>query len=241
LRPSLFHIAKQNRTFEDVVLQIEQRILEGSLEVGEQLPSERRLRTVFQVGRGTLREALRTLEQKGLITIKTGVKGGAFVSAIDTRQVGESLEFLLRHLKVSLQELAEFREHAEGIVTAMATKKATKEDLHQLQIFVESMGTYLDMGTWAEVRTEDIKFHIHLAKIAGNRIFESVLRTVYMNLDHYYTQYLPKNKRISQNTYDELRKIFLAIKGRKPKLARTLAEQHVKRSIQRMMVSEKHA
>jgi len=72
----MFKQAKQNRAFEDVIFQIQDAILQGSLKVGDKLPSERQLREIFKVSRGTLREALRAMEQKGLITIKTGVQGG---------------------------------------------------------------------------------------------------------------------------------------------------------------------
>ncbi len=72
----MFQKAKQNRIFQDVVDQIQEAILQGRLKAGNKLPSERELQEIFQTSRGTLREALRVLEQKGLITIKTGVSGG---------------------------------------------------------------------------------------------------------------------------------------------------------------------
>ncbi|MBN2123894.1 MAG: FadR family transcriptional regulator, partial [Deltaproteobacteria bacterium] len=116
----MFRKAKQNRIFEDVVEQIQEAVLEGRLEPGSKLPSERDLREMFNTSRGTLREALRVLEQKGLISIKTGVTGGAVVNALTTSKVSESLDLLIRYQKVSLSDLAEFREGVEGIVAGLA-------------------------------------------------------------------------------------------------------------------------
>lgn len=96
----MFKHASQNRTFENVIFQIQESILEGKLKQGEKLPSERNLREIFKVSRGTLMEALRALEQKKLIEIKTGVNGGAFVRQVDTLQISESLDLLLRYQKI---------------------------------------------------------------------------------------------------------------------------------------------
>ena len=87
----IFREAKQNRTFEDVISQIQESILQGKLKAGDKLPSERNLREIFKVSRGTLRESLRALEQKRLIQIKTGVNGGAFICEANTHQISESL------------------------------------------------------------------------------------------------------------------------------------------------------
>ena len=73
----MFKKAKQTRVFQDVVEQVQDAILNGKLKPGSKLPPERALKDMFNTSRGTLREALRVLEQKGLIDIKLGVAGGA--------------------------------------------------------------------------------------------------------------------------------------------------------------------
>ena len=118
----MFQTAKQTKVFQDVVEQIQEAILDGRLEAGDTLPAERELKQLFNISRGTLREALRVLEQKGLIQIKLGVGGGSVVKAVDTDQISESLGLLIRSQKVSLNHLAEFREDVEGIVAANAAR-----------------------------------------------------------------------------------------------------------------------
>lgn len=233
---AIFKKAKQNRAFEDVVSQIQEAILEGRLKPGERLPSERKLRETFQISRGTLREALRTLEQKKLIQIRTGVRGGAIVCPVNTQPVSESLDLLLRYQKVSLKELAEFREEVEGSVAAQAARRARKEDIQELTSYLESMKTLLHNGqeAWREAIKIDNQFHLCLARVAGNRVFESVLMTVYDNIFRYFDRFLPKEKRVTERIYRDLCGIVDAIKGRDPQKTKALIQDHVKR-FDRMM------
>jgi len=183
-----------------------------------------------------LREALRALEQKGLITIKTGVQGGAIVCPVDTRQMSASLDFLLRYQKISLRELAEFREEVEGLVAAKAAQKAKKEDVKQLNVFLESIKAHLDASefNWSEIIKEDNKFHLNLARIAGNRVFESVLYTVYENIFPYFDRFLSKERGLMEKNYQDLCKIKKAIENRNSKKTKVLMQDHV-RWFNRMM------
>jgi len=199
----MFRQARQNRTFEDVILQIQDAILHGELKEGDRLPSERKLGEIFKVSRGTLREALRALEQKGLITIKTGVRGGAQVSPVNIH-MREGMGLLLRLQKISLRELAEFREVVEGAMAAP-----------------ESL--------WEEILQEDNKFHRLLHRIAGNRLFESVLDTVHTHIHQYFNRYLPKEERISKRIHRHLRDITEAIRTGDEREAFSLVQGHVQR------------
>ncbi len=232
----LFRKAKQNRAFEDVVSQIQEAILQGRLKTGERLPGERKLREAFQVSRGTLREALRTLEQKKLIQIRTGMKGGAIVCPVNTQPVSESLDLLLRYQKIDLKELAEFREEVEGSVAAQAARRAKKGDIEELISYLESMKTLLPDGqkSWREAIKIDNQFHLRLAKIAGNRVFESILTIIYDNIFRYFDRFLPKERRVTERIYQDLCGIVEAIQAKDPQKAKALIQDHVKR-FDRMM------
>jgi DNA-binding transcriptional regulator YhcF (GntR family) len=122
----MFKKTSQQRIFEDLVSQIEGAILGGQLKAGDKLPAQRDLVDMFQTSRGPLREALRVLEQKGLLEIKRGVRGGAVVRQPGMTPVAESLGLLVRHRKITLAELSEFREGVEGNVAAIAAQRATR-------------------------------------------------------------------------------------------------------------------
>jgi DNA-binding FadR family transcriptional regulator len=226
----MFQQAKQSRTFEDIISQIQESILDGRLREGDKLPGERTLREVFRVSRGTLREALRALEQKGLVTIKTGAHGGACICPINNKQMSESLDLLLRHQKISLKELAESREAVEGFVAARAAKRAKKADVGQLTAILRSIRTLLDAREfdWKKVIAEDSEFHLRLARIAGNRVFESILETVYKNISRYFDLFLSRERSLQEKNYQDLCKIVEAIEKRDAEKAGALVQDHVR-------------
>lgn len=232
----IFKKAKQNRAFEDIVSQIQEAILEGRLKTGDKLPGERQLRETFNVSRGTLREALRTLEQKKLIEIRTGMRGGAIVCPVNTQPISDSLDLLLRYQKIDLKELAEFREEVEGAVAAQAARRAKKEDIKELTSFLESIKNLLHDGqeTWREAIKIDNRFHLCLARIAGNRVFESILTTVYDNIFRYFDRFLPKDKKVTERIYQDLCGIVEAIHEKDALKTKALIQDHVKR-FDRMM------
>jgi DNA-binding FadR family transcriptional regulator len=184
---------------------------------------------MFNASRGSLREALRVLEQKGLITVKTGVSGGIFVKEVTTDLVSESLDLLLRYQGVSLRELAEFRETLEGIVAGLAAQKASVEDVQNLKEILTEAKTYLEKGAtnWAEFIQKDSQFHTALANIAENRLYTSVLKTVYDNMHRYHDKFLPPNKRIMKMIYKHLNEITNAVEKSQADKASSLAQQHV--------------
>jgi GntR family transcriptional repressor for pyruvate dehydrogenase complex len=227
----MFREAKQNRIFQDVVDQIQEAILQGKLKAGSKLPPERELIDTFKTSRGTLREALRVLEQKGLITIKTGVSGGAFVKALSTLQVSESLDLLIQYERVSLRDLAEFREGVEGIVAGLAVERVKSEDIQYLKKLLADAKTHLDEGAsgWDNFIHVDNQLHMALAHIAGNPIYESVLQTIYDNIHRYFDQFLPREEVLLRENYRDLCEIVKAVENGQAAQAHLLVQNHVYR------------
>ena len=227
----MFREAKQNRIFQDVVDQIQGAILQGKLKAGSKLPPERELIDTFKTSRGTLREALRVLEQNGLITIKTGVSGGAFVKALSTHQVSESLDLLIQYERVSLRDLAEFREGVEGIVAGLAVERVKSEDIQYLKKLLADAKTHLDEGAsgWDNFIHADNQLHMALAHIAGNPIYESVLQTIYDNIHRYFDQFLPREEVLLRENYRDLCEIVKAVENGQAAQAHLLVQNHVYR------------
>jgi len=227
----MFKQAKQNRIFQDVIYQIEEAILQGKLKAGDKLPPERELKEMFKTSRGTLREALRVLEQKGLITIKTGVNGGAIVQAVTPQHVSESLALLIRYQRIPLRDLAEFREGVEGIVAGLAVERARKKDIDFLNQLLSEAKEYLEKGVshWDEFIEVDNNLHMAMAHIAGNPVYESVLQMVHDNINRYYNRFLAKNIKIMEENYRDLYEIVNAVAQGQADKARLLVQDHVSR------------
>jgi GntR family transcriptional repressor for pyruvate dehydrogenase complex len=236
----MFQTAKQTKVFQDVVAQIQEAILDGRLKTGDTLPSERQLKDMFNISRGTLREALRVLEQKGLIEIKLGVGGGSVVKDVNEDQVSESLALLIRSQKVSLNHLAEFREDVEGIIAAHAAKRCTEADISQLRELLKKARKCLDQGTsqrdaFIEI---DKQIHMTLAAVSQNPIYISVLHSVHENIHRYYEKYLSMAERELNENYQDLCDLVDRVEKGQADEARELARDHVHRFNQYMKKRE---
>jgi len=164
----MFKKAKQSRVFQDVVEQIQNAIISGQLEPGTKLPAERELKDMFNTSRGTLREALRVLEQKGLIEIKLGVSGGAIVKRIDAGTMIESLALLIRSGGVSLQHLAEFRIKIEGSLMELAATRANETDIEELDVLYAQAKAFYESSNWTEFLKVDEQMHTYFGTMTRN-------------------------------------------------------------------------
>ena len=227
----LFRKATQNRIFQDVVDQIQSAILDGEIRPGEKLPAERELCDLLGTSRGTIREALRVLEQKGLIEIRLGVGGGAVVRGPGGEQITETLAMLIRSQQVSLQHLAEFREDVEGTVTGLAAKRATPEDIQQLRELMQEATACREAGLeqWPDFVRVDERMHMTLARIAGNPLYAFILQTVHDNIQIYYDRFLPVGKDELEENHRDLIQIVEAVAKGHVERAGELARDHVRR------------
>jgi DNA-binding FadR family transcriptional regulator len=227
----MFRKASQRRVFQDVVQQIQQAIVDGRLKRGERLPAEREMVEMFQTGRGTLREALRVLEQKGLIEIRLGVNGGAVVKVVGSEQINENLALLLQTQQVSLDHLAEFRVGIEGHVSALAALRAQPSDISELKGIVAEAETYCE--STASHRDDliraDERFHMALARITGNPLYRFILETVHDNIHRYYDRYLSMEEAELRENYRDLCNMAEAVENGDAEEARRLSQDHVKR------------
>jgi len=226
-----FTKTKPVRNFQNVADQIQEAIIDGRLKAGDKLPSEMKLKDMFDTSRGTVREALRVLEQRGLIHIKTGVSGGATVRDLSTEKITEGLDLLMQYQKISPKHLEEFRHEVEGRVTALAAERATKPDIDRLKAILAEAAVLLDRG--AEGQNEffrtDVSLHISLAEIAQNPLFTAVLQMVHENILGTWLQVSPSEEAILRENYRDLCDIVSAVERGEANEARLLAQDHVRR------------
>ena len=140
----------------------------AELEPGDALPPERALIEELQVGRSTLREALRLLELQGIVTIKAGPGGGPIVARPDHRPLAHTLSLALQTAEVTFQELIETRRMIEGDLASLAAASATEDDIAALRKSVEDMEE--TRGDEEAFLAENLNFHELLSKAASNRL-----------------------------------------------------------------------
>lgn len=240
---NLFHKAKQNRIYQDVVEQIQTVILDGQIPPGEKLPAERELCEMFQTSRGTLREALRILEQKGLIEIKLGITGGAYVKDANADLMAENLAMLIRSQNISLEHLAEFREGVEGTVTGLAARRSTASDNKKLAQLIDEAAQIRERGmaSWNSFVQVDEKIHTEIARIAGNPLYTFVLHSIHDNIHRYYDKYLAVGEIEMDENFEDLRLMVEAIASQDAETARHIAIEHVRRFTRYMETKKRQA
>src|SRR5260370_12255264 len=118
---------------------LRERILVGEFPEGTGLRTERDLVVQTRMSRATVREALRILEVQGLIRIKTGRAGGAFVQRPDDESVAGSVALVIRGRRIRMAALLETREAIEPACAQLAAKYRTDADLERLHKANEAM------------------------------------------------------------------------------------------------------
>jgi DNA-binding FadR family transcriptional regulator len=227
----IFKRSKHSRVFEHIVDEIQSAILDGRLKPGDQLPSEFKLKEIFGASRGSIREALRVLEQKDLINIKTGVGGGPTVKLPDHRQVTESLNTLIQRQHVSLSHLLEFRQEIEGTVADLAAQRATPQHIEDLEGLMREARSLLHQAekNGDSLLQIDTQLHIAIAKITTNPIFVAVLRMVHENILNTYDWLALKSSYALSNNFKDMEILVASIADKNAKRARALAQEHVRK------------
>ncbi len=169
----MYQPIQSERLYERIVDQIERRIVAGDLKVGDQLPTERELAEQFAVSRTAVREAVKALQEKGLVEIRLG--RGTFVTKGASGAVRHSLGLLLKAENGSAS-LAEVREILEPEIAALAATRITEENIAAMTEAVGIMDTALDN---AEVFVEaDLDFHLALAEATQNPLIPLLMDSI---------------------------------------------------------------
>jgi DNA-binding FadR family transcriptional regulator len=155
------------------------RIVAGDYPPGGLLPPEPVLCQSFDVSRSVVREALKLLEEKGLVTVRRG-HGTVVTEAEDWNLMDPVvLAATVRHdeERVVIDDLVEVRAALEADMAARAATMCTPAELQQLHALVDELGAVL--AEPARYLAVDIRFHDELMRISGNRLARAVVRAIH--------------------------------------------------------------
>ncbi|HWR91133.1 MAG TPA: FadR/GntR family transcriptional regulator [Desulfobacterales bacterium] len=233
----MFTKVRQVRAFESIIQQVESAILQGGLAVGDRLPSERELQGMLDVSRNTLRESLRVLEQKGLVEIRKGNRGGIFVKQLNADCMAESLGLFVQSQRITMEQISEFRQDLEGLVSCRAARKAEAGRMAEIDRLLQQAETLAGQGAaqWEAFMQADRDIHLALARLAGNPLHLFFLETVHTHFHRYHINaYLPRDEATIRVTLAELQAIVKAVSRGEAERAESLAREHVRRATQAM-------
>ncbi|DAC71668.1 MAG TPA: hypothetical protein DSN98_09230 [Thermoplasmata archaeon] len=172
-----FNSVKKASLALEVEAQIKESIISGRYNPGDKLPSERELVEQFQVSRVTVREALRSIQHLGLISIKRGIQAGAYVSDPDSGPITRSFQNLIAMGKVTSTDLIDVRLMIEPEVARIAATQHTDEDITMLCELLDRAERQVRFSC-KEARLINVHFHNEVAKIIKNPILMFISESV---------------------------------------------------------------
>ena len=202
----------RTRLNEQVVAQIKDLIFSHELKVGEKLPSERELAARMAVSRVVVREALRSLEQSGLIEIRPGLAGGAFVVHDLQKPLFGFVYDLFRAGSLSIPHFAEARRVVECFTVRRAAEAATAETIGRLRVINEEMaGAVDDEQRFVALHSE---FHKEIARFSENPLMNLFVEALFELLSRLRPDPSLYDRRFILGTYERHKAIIEAL-GRK--------------------------
>lgn len=148
---------------------------------GDHLPPEKDMLERYQVGRGTLREALRFLELQNVLAIRPGPGGGPVVLQPEAGALGVSLLLLLQFDRAPYAMLLEARATLEPVLVEIAAQRATEENIAELEAIVARSRELVDDPTgFGESNKE---FHEQLSSSTQNSVYRYFLSALLEVLD----------------------------------------------------------
>ncbi|QKS72040.1 FadR family transcriptional regulator [Paenalkalicoccus suaedae] len=162
----------ENKVYVRILKEIEQLIMTNDLSAGDKLPSERDLSERLQVGRSSVREALRSLELLDLIETRKGE--GTFVKQAGSHRLAEILASFFLQDPRARRDLRETRRMIEVEAVRLACDRATAEEVEELEnVLRDSYHVWRDGHIPVE---EDILFHKTIVQISQNKLMMNIWR-----------------------------------------------------------------
>jgi len=218
-----FTPVRQARASSEIVSQIEHAIFDGELRTGDRLESERELAERFGVSRITVRDALRVLEARGLVHVKVGASGGAFVSESNVDQVAESISTMILLRRMTLSGVAEARTVVETATCELAGERADAAAIARIEGCVDrGRAVVREQAPHTEASMD---FHVAVAEAAGNELLSATV-AAYRDL-LVQTLHDMRDVRSARTTQKAHEEILDAIRAHDPEAARRLMLAHL--------------
>lgn len=222
-----FKPVRANRTFEEVVNQISSLIERGELRAGDRLPSERELSKKLAVSRNTLREGLRTLEEAGVVQMKKGKTGGAFITAPSGKARLDGLGEMFRIGNMSLSDLSDARLWLVELVVRVACERATEDDLGALEENVHQAKRLYQDGLLIEKADKNLEFYVLLAAATRNPLLSVNMKLLLESVRAFARRVGPER---STETFALRMRFLKAMRARDADTAVAVMRQNLRRT-----------
>jgi GntR family transcriptional repressor for pyruvate dehydrogenase complex len=191
---------------------------------GSKLPAEREMARRYRTSRVSVREAYRSLEELGLIAIRRGAEGGAFIANVDHTPVLRSLSMMLRLGKMTHAELTEARMLVEPPIARLAARRALPEDIAELEGVLQRYEAALHRKL--DSRPTDLQFHRSVADCARNLPLKVLMNSL-ADLAVDYISTVKVTRPMKEKVCEFHRLILDAIKAHDEDAAEAIMARHI--------------
>lgn len=223
----MFECAKTNKVSQNIVNQIRKAIFDGIFKPGDKLPSDKELMNTFGVSKGSLREAIRSLEVLGLLEVRKGALGGAFVTEVDTEKAKEGFSNFFVFRDLSIKNLFDVRLILESHIAEYAASIITSDDLQRLEQILQETRDALQNDLPMNYREKEVAFHLIIASATQNPLLIFLLDFV-ENLLLDAKEILNPDRDFSKKVLDAHECIYKALVARDANQARNAIIQDLK-------------
>ncbi|MEW6377636.1 MAG: FadR/GntR family transcriptional regulator [Thermodesulfobacteriota bacterium] len=222
----MFKSVHTDRISQAIVDQIKEAVFQKKLRPGDKLPSERQLMEQFEASRVTIREAIRLLEHFGILEIRRGADGGAFIRDPNTKFVNNFLQNMFAMDKIKISNLTEARLAVEPFSAKVATERIQEESLEQVRLNIQETKDWLSKGNYSEARLLNLEFHRLIAQASGNPVIFFMIDSIMDIMEQNISSIILSAKPVEQ-TVEYHEDIYLAIKNQDPEEAQNLMLKHI--------------
>jgi len=209
------------KSADEVANALSDRVLSGEFAPDSQLPSERQLALEYGVSRPMVREALRSLVERGLIDIEPS--RGAFVHGDTGARRFPPLDTEYRRRGTTARQLSEVRRMLEMEAVVLATEYADESDLARIEAALDVLEA---SATPLERVRNDLMFHISLVAAAHNPVLETMFASIQTLTVELMVRSSADDEIIRRGAPDH-RIAFEAIRARDAETAREAIRSHL--------------
>ena len=199
-------------------------IIDGKYKIDDMLPPERILCEELGVSRTVIREAVKSLETRGVLKVIHGK--GIQVIPTTSHDISSAFMLYLRRQKreVSMNDLIVVRYTIETEIARQAALNASQKEIDALAEILDNGGKVLeDMDAYV---ASDLEFHLHMTRMTHNILFITILESLLIPLHESFTSTV--SVKDNRQSIGEHREIFRCLKARDADGARHMMARHLK-------------
>lgn len=222
----MFKSVRPDRISQTVVDQIKEAIFQKKIKTGDKLPSERQMMEQFQTSRVTIREALKNLENSGILEIRRGTQGGAFVRDPDVKFVSGFLQDMFSMGNIKVFDLTEARMAVEPFSVKIATERIKADSLEQIKQNIRETRECLTSHHAIDARLLTLEYHRLIAQASGNPVIFFMVDSIMDIMENNVSTIGIPAETIEDTLYYH-EGIYEAVMKRDPQRAQELMLKHI--------------